>query len=195
MRAQQIPVFRRRQNARRGRDAAQVLRPRLQRREPARNLSQRRVVHVRHLHREHAARRQERQQPREQVSDADPPSAARHSSRSDRAPRTAATGRSPPARTGTAAPWHGPSPASPPSRPRRSPRPTGKRCRRMAVTLPGPQPRSTTRAGASSGTCASRSSAGRNRSPANCRYCAGSQTAADRAISMLASGRGGRNAA
>ena len=52
------------------------------------------------------------------------------------------------------------------------------------MTLPAPQPRSTTRAGDSSGTWASRSSAGRSRSPANRRYCAGSQTAAARATSV-----------
>jgi hypothetical protein len=34
----------------------------------------------------------------------------------------------------------------------------GKRCRKIAVTLPRPQPKSTTRAGPSRGTCASRSS-------------------------------------
>src|ERR1700735_4519250 len=61
---------------------------------------------------------------------------------------------------------------------------SGNRWRRIAVTLPAPQPRSTTRAGASSGTWASRSSAGRRRSPANRKYCAGSQTAAARATSV-----------
>ena len=40
----------------------------------------------------------------------------------------------------------------------------GQRCFRNTLTLPGPQPRSTTRAGASASTFASKSSAGRSRS-------------------------------
>ena len=95
------------------------------RRRAQRDLPQRRVVHVRHLHRQHAARRQQRQQTREQSRM--PVHPMQRGIRVDQVERRrpAATGRSPPARTGTAAPWRAPSPASPPSRPRRSPRPAG----------------------------------------------------------------------
>src|SRR5579862_2058666 len=51
----------------------------------------------------------------------------------------------------------------------------GQRCRKSGARLPAPQPRSTTCSGASAGILASRSSAGRRRSPANLRYCEGSQ--------------------
>src|SRR5437660_12694802 len=47
----------------------------------------------------------------------------------------------------------------------------GKRSTRSSVELPGPQPRSTTRRGFASGTCASRSRGGRVRWSSNFRYC------------------------
>lgn len=50
----------------------------------------------------------------------------------------------------------------------------GQRCCRRAVLLPGPQPRSATYSTFSSGTLASSSTAGRDRSAAKCRYKEGS---------------------
>ncbi len=50
----------------------------------------------------------------------------------------------------------------------------GQRAASSAVSVPAPQPRSTTRRGASAPTRATRSRNGRSRSPANLPYCAGS---------------------
>lgn len=52
----------------------------------------------------------------------------------------------------------------------------GQRCCRRAVLLPGPQPRSATYSTFSSGTLASSSTAGRDRSAAKCRYKEGFQS-------------------
>ena len=67
--------------------------------------------------------------------------------------------------------------APPPASPARNSRPvisaSGKRATRSSVELPGPQPMSTARRTSVSGTAASRSRAGRERSSANFRYWAG----------------------
>ena len=68
-----------------------------------------------------------------------------------------------------------PSRASAPNCRRRRCAASGQRAPSRRVTLPAPQPRSTTARGAASGTRARRSSAGRSRSSSNSRYCCGFQ--------------------
>ncbi len=181
MGTQQIPVFHRRKNIRRRNDTAQPFGPRTGRRNLDLQPAQRCVVHGRHLDRQHAARRHARQQTRQQHLVAVHPV-----QRGIRVDQIGRLPRLPLEEVGLLEPavrHRGPRLLQ---HRRRAIDPhhlgSGNRCFRIAVTLPAPQPRSTTRAGASSGTCASRSSAGRSRSSANRRYCAGSQTAAVRAI-------------